>query len=481
MTADVVQLTESKKQIQHLNRVFTEQKGAFRQNPMPSLEQRKDHLKQLKNALLQNQDKLMAAINADFSSRSNDESLLAEIMPAIQGINYALKNLARWMEPSKRHVGLLFQPASNKVYYQPLGVVGIIVPWNYPVFLAAGPLTGALAAGNRVMIKMSEYTPKTSELFRQIIASIFPENLVCVITGDADVGVEFARKPWGHLLFTGSTSVGRHVMRAAAENLTPVTLELGGKSPAIISADVPINDAAERLAFGKAFNAGQTCVAPDYVLCPADRTQEFVDSFRTNFSRMYPTLKNNPDFTSVIDERQHKRLQHYLDDARKKGATVIEVNPADEDMSEGTRKMPIHLILNANDKMLVMQEEIFGPLLPIVPYAQLDEALDYINDRPHPLAIYYFGYDKNAQQYVLDHTHGGGMCINDTLMHVAQDDMPFGGVGTSGMGHYHGEEGFRTFSNAKGVFAKQRINSGKVIYPPHGSPLHRLVYSLFIR
>ncbi len=481
MTADVVQLTESKKHIQHLNRVFNEQKKAFGQNPMPSIEQRKDHLKQLKKALLQNQDRLLDAINTDFSNRSPDETLLAEIMPAVQGINYALKNLPRWMEPSRRHVSLLFQPASNKVHYQPLGVVGIIVPWNYPVFLAVGPLTGALAAGNRVMIKMSEYTPKTSELFRQIIADIFPENLVCVITGDADVGIEFSKKPWGHLLFTGSTAVGRHVMRAAAENLTPVTLELGGKSPAIISADVPINDAAERLAFGKAFNAGQTCVAPDYVLCPADRVQEFVDAFKVNFSRMYPSLKHNNDFTSVIDERQRKRLLNYIEDARKKGATVIEVNPAGEDFSQNTRKMPVHLILDVNDKMQVMQEEIFGPILLVIPYAQLDEALDYINSRPSPLALYYFGYDKNAQQYVLDHTHAGGVCINDTLMHVAQDDMPFGGVGTSGMGHYHGEEGFRTFSNAKGVFAKQRINSGKVVYPPHGGALHKLIYSLFIR
>ncbi len=481
MVTNVVQLTESKKQIQHMNRVFDDQKSAYRKNPMPTLEQRKDHLKTLKNALLKNQDRFLTAINKDFSSRSEDETILAEMMPAIQGINYALKNLSKWMKPSKRHVGLLFQPATNKVHYQPLGVVGIIVPWNYPLFLAAGPLTGALAAGNRVMIKMSEYTPETSQLFKEVIEEVFPENLVSVITGEADVAIEFSKKPWGHLLFTGSTSVGRHVMRAAAENLTPVTLELGGKSPAIISADVPMKDAAERLAFGKAFNAGQTCVAPDYVLCPSDRIEQFIESFKASFATMYPTLKNNDDFTSIIDERQRDRLKHYLEDATNKGATIIEVNPASENLSEGTRKLPIHLILNANDKMLVMQEEIFGPILPVVPYSQIDEALDFINERPHPLALYYFGYDKDAQQHVLENTHSGGVCINDTLMHVAQDDMPFGGVGTSGMGHYHGEEGFRTFTNAKGVFAKQRINSGKVIYPPHGTALHKAVYSLFIR
>ena len=481
MVTNVVQLTESKKHIQHLNRAFDDQKDAFRKNPMPTLEQRKDHLKTLKSILLKNQDRFIAAINKDFSSRSEDETLLAEIMPAIQGINYALKNLSKWMKPSKRHVSLVFQPASNRVNYQPLGVVGVIVPWNYPLFLAVGPLTGALAAGNRVMIKMSEYTPETSQLFKEIIESVFPENLVSVTTGDADVAIEFSKKPWGHLLFTGSTAVGRHVMRAAAENLTPVTLELGGKSPAIISADVPMSDAAERIAFGKAFNVGQTCVAPDYVLCPSDRVEQFVESFKARFATMYPTLKENNDFSSIIDERQRERLKHYLDDAINKGATVIEVNPANEDFKNGTRKLPIHLVLNANDKMLVMQEEIFGPILPVIAYNQIDEAIDYINERPHPLALYYFGYDKNAQEHILEHTHSGGVCINDTLMHVAQDDMPFGGVGTSGMGHYHGEEGFRTFSNAKGVFAKQRINSGKAIHPPHGTVLHKAIYSLFIR
>jgi len=481
MVTNVVQLTESKKHIQHMSRVFDDQKNAYRKNPMPTLEQRIENLQTLKDILLKNQDRFIAAINSDFSSRSADETLLAEIMPAIQGINYAIKNLSKWMKPSKRHVSLLFQPASNRVEYQPLGVVGVIVPWNYPLFLAVGPLVGALAAGNRVMIKMSEYTPETSQLFKDVIEEFFPENLISVTTGEADVAIEFSKKPWGHLIFTGSTAVGRHVMRAAAENLTPVTLELGGKSPAIISPDVPMNDAAERIVFGKAFNVGQTCVAPDYVLCPSDRIEQFVESFKTNFATMYPSIKENKDFSSIIDERQKARLEHYLEDAKNKGATVIQVNPKSEDFSEGTRKMPIHLVLNANDTMLVMQEEIFGPILPVVPYSQIDEALDYINDRPHPLALYYFGYDKEAQQHVLENTHSGGVCINDTLMHVAQDDMPFGGVGTSGMGHYHGEEGFRTFSNAKGVFAKQKINSGKVIHPPHGSLLHKAVYSLFIR
>lgn len=481
MGATVVRLTESKKQIQQISRHFDEQRQAFRRNPMPSVTERKENLKRLKRALLENKDALLAAMDQDFSCRSTDESMLAELMPTIQGINYAIKNLAKWMEPSKRHVSVLFQPATNKVHYQPLGVVGIIVPWNYPLFLAAGPLTGALAAGNRVMIKMSEFTPRTSALFKQLIEAHFPQDLICVINGDADVAVEFSSKPFDHLLFTGSTAIGRHVMRAAAENLTPVTLELGGKSPAIVAADMPMADAAERLAFGKSFNAGQTCVAPDYVLCPADRVNAFVDEFRSAFARMYSSIKDNQDFTAIINDRQYQRLQGYLSDAKAKGAQVIELNPAGENLQEGTRKLPVHLVLNVNDEMLLMQEEIFGPVLPIVTYSNIDEALNYINERPRPLALYYFGYDKDAQAYVMDNTHSGGMCINDTLMHVAQDDMPFGGVGTSGMGHYHGEEGFRTFSNARGVFAKQRLNSGKMVYPPHGTSLHKMIYALFIR
>lgn len=482
MVAEVViQITESKKHIQQLNRAFSAQKSAFNANPCPTLEERKDNLKRLKRTLLEHKDELLSTINEDFNGRSHDESILAELMPSVQGINYTLKHLSKWMKPSKRAVELLFQPASNTVYYHPLGVVGIIVPWNYPLYLAVGPLTAALAAGNRVMIKMSEYTPKTSALFEKLMSETFPENLVSVINGDADVAVEFSRKKFNHLLFTGSTSVGRHVMRAAAENLTPVTLELGGKSPAIISADVPMDDAAERLAFGKAFNAGQTCVAPDYVLCPADRLDHFVEAFQRNFGKQFASLKSNTDFTSIIDERQYKRLQKYVDDARAKGATIVEVNPANENMREGTRKMPIHLILNPTDNMLVMQEEIFGPILPVVTYHHLDDALNFINERPNPLALYYFGYDKKAQKYVLENTHSGGACINDTLMHVAQDDMPFGGVGDSGMGHYHGYEGFLTFTNHKSVFSKQKLNSGKVVYAPYNTLLHKLIYSLFVR
>ena len=481
MVADVLKITESKKEIQHLSRAFKSQQKAFQHNTMPSLETRKEALLRLKRALLENQERFIESINADFSSRSRDETLLAEFMPAIQGINYALQNLKTWMKPSVRHASILFRPADNRIVYQPKGVVGVIVPWNYPLNLAVGPLTAALAAGNRVMIKMSEYTPKTSRLFQEMIANTFTEDLVCVINGEADVAAEFTRLPFNHLLFTGSTTVGKLVMKAAAENLTPVTLELGGKSPAIVSEDVPLKDAAERIAFGKAFNAGQTCIAPDYVLCPQNRLDAFVDEFRAQFQKLYPSLKDNPDYTAIINDRQLQRLRSYLSDAEAKGATIIPMNPANEDFSRGTRKLPLHLVLGATADMKVMQDEIFGPILPIIPYGTEDEAIRFINNRPSPLALYYFGYQKRAQKRILEKTHAGGVCVNDTLVHFAQDDMPFGGVGESGMGHYHGEEGFHAFSHAKSVHTKGRFNSGKMIFPPHGTVLHQLVYKLFIR
>ncbi|WP_111496932.1 coniferyl aldehyde dehydrogenase [Marinobacter bohaiensis] len=481
MTANVVHLTESKKQIQQTARIFEEQRQAFRRNPDPSLTERRENLKRLKRLLLDNEDRLIEAVDRDFSCRSADETRIAEQMPSVQGINYALKHLAEWMKPSRRSVSMLFQPASNKVHYQPVGVVGIIVPWNYPLMLSMGPLTAALAAGNRAMIKMSEFTPHFSALIKELIEDRFPQDLVSVINGDADVAADFTTRPFDHLLFTGSTAVGRHVMRAAAENLTPVTLELGGKSPAIVSDDVPMRDATERLAFGKAVNAGQTCVAPDYVLCPADRLQTFIDEFRTRLASMYPTLRDNNDYTAIINERHYQRLNGLLEDGRSKGAKIVEINPAAENLGDGGRKMAMHLVLNPTEDMRVMQEEIFGPILPVVTYASLDQALDYINDRPRPLALYYFGYEKDAQDYVTRNTHAGGMCINDTLMHVAQDDLPFGGVGESGMGHYHGKEGFLTFSHAKSVYSRQRINSGRFVYPPYNTPFHKMVYRMFIR
>lgn len=480
MVADIAYMQDQQQSISRMQLLFKQQRAAFRHDPMPTADKRIETLQALKAALLRYQEPLIQAISSDFGRRSADETKLAEILPALEGIKYVSKRVRRWMKPSSRHVGMAFQPGKAKVIYQPLGVVGVIVPWNYPLYLAMGPLTGALTAGNRVMIKMSESTPETAKVFAQMLGDIYPEDQVAVVTGEAEVGMAFSQLPFDHLLFTGATSIGKHVMRAAAENLTPVTMELGGKSPAIVSKDVPIADAAERIAFGKGVNAGQTCVAPDYVLCPRDRVEELVEALRIQFARLYPSLRDNADYTQVVNPRQYQRIQGYLQDARDKGARVIELNPKDEEFSD-TRVLPPTLLLDVTDDMKIMQEEIFGPLMPILPYDRIEDAMDYIADRPRPLALYYFGYDKPEQERLMNQTHAGGMCINDTILHVAQDDMPFGGIGPSGMGHYHGHEGFLTFSKAKGVYIKQRFNGARPIYPPYGGTVLKLVYKLFIR
>ncbi|MNF48012.1 Coniferyl aldehyde dehydrogenase [compost metagenome] len=476
MTADIAYLQNAQQALSELNDLFTAQRLAYAANPMPPAAQRQQWLKALRNLLSDERQALIEAISQDFSNRSADETLLAELMPSLHCIHYASKHLKGWMKASPRKVGAAFQPAKAKVVYQPLGVIGIIVPWNYPLYLAIGPLVGALSAGNRVMLKLSESTPATGALLKTLLAKVFPEDLVCVVLGEADMGIAFSRLPFDHLLFTGATSIGKHVMRAAAEHLTPVTLELGGKSPAIVSHDVPLKDAAERIAFGKTLNAGQTCVAPDYVLVPEERVGSFVEAYRQAVRGFYPTLADNPDYTAIINDRQLARLHGYLSDATSKGALLVPMFEQDQG-----RRMGHSLLLNVSDDMTVMQDEIFGPVLPIVPYKTLDDAFAYINQRPRPLALYYFGYDKAAQNRVLQHTHSGGVCLNDTLLHVAQDDMPFGGIGASGMGHYHGHEGFLTFSKAKGVLIKQRFNAAKLIYPPYGKSIQKLIQKLFIR
>ena len=372
------------------------QRLAFQAAPMPALESRLDLLKRLRAALVAEQQALIEAVSRDFGNRSRDETLFAELLPSLQSIDHVSKHLRRWMKPSRRPLGIAFQPGSAQVLYQPLGVVGVIVPWNYPIFLAMGPLIGALAAGNRVMIKMSESTPATSQLVKELLARTFPEDQVAVVLGEAEVGAAFSRLPFDHLLFTGATSVGRHILHAAADNLTPVTLELGGKSPAIVSATVPLDDAAERIAFGKTMNAGQTCVAPDYVLVPESRLDDFVAAYRRVVNRFYPPAPANPDYTSIINPRQLARLQHYIEDAQAKGARVIPLLAEGQD-----RRLPPTLLLDVTDDMLVMQDEIFGPLLPVVPYRDIDEAIAQVNARPRPLALYYFGYDRVEQQKVL--------------------------------------------------------------------------------
>jgi len=457
------------------------QRKAYRAMPMPTKKQRIDHLNGLKTALLKHSDDLADAVNQDFSCRSKDETIIAEVIPAVNAIKYTIKQLGQWMKPSKRHLDLAMQPAKAYVMYQPLGVVGIIVPWNYPIAMTLQPLICALGAGNRAMLKLSEFTPQTNEVLRAVLADAFAEDHVAVVTGEADVAAAFSSLPFDHILFTGSSSVGKHVMRAAAENLTPVTLELGGKSPTIIDDKVPLADVMNRIVFGKTMNAGQTCTAPDYILCPASRRDEVVEHYTKTFSAMFPTLKENGDYTSIVNDRQYNRLLGVLDDAREKGATVIPINPANEDMSSGTRKIAPHLVVDTTDEMKVVQEEIFGPIIPIITYDSFDEVIDYINDRPRPLALYLFSYDREKQQRVLEETHAGGVSINETLLQAAIDSLPFGGIGNSGMGHYHGWEGFETLSKTKSVLTKGKFNAAKSVYAPYGQTFHKIFYWLNLR
>jgi coniferyl-aldehyde dehydrogenase len=478
MPSDVVFLPNARPSINPLEQALVRQRTAFAAQPLPDASQRKRWLSALHDMLVAEQDAIGQAIAKDFGRRSRDETRLAELLPCLQGIHHARRHLAGWMRPSRRKVSLAFQPATAQVVYQPLGVVGIIVPWNYPLFLAIGPLTCALAAGNRVMLKMSETSPATGELLKALLAKIFPEDLVSVVLGDTDMATAFSALPFDHLLFTGSTSVGRKVMAAAAQNLTPVTLELGGKSPVLIGANACMAAAAQRIAFGKTLNAGQTCVAPDYVMVPRSRMAEFSAAYTLAVHRLFPSVVGNPDYTLIINQHHTDRLNRCLHDASIKGATITALYPMEEHRG---RCLPPTLVEGVDDDMLIMQDEIFGPLLATLAYDDFQQALAYINAHPRPLALYYFGHDRDEQQQVLEGTHSGGVCINDTLLQAAQHDLPFGGVGPSGMGHYHGHEGFLTFSKARGVVRKGRLNSARLIYPPYGGKLQKLVRWLFIR
>lgn len=446
-----------------LSGLLAAQRAAFADQPMPTRRQRIARLDRLHNAILDHWEALVQGVEEDFGTRDRAETEYGELYPSLDAIAYARRNLRRFMRPSRRHTPLLMQPMSVWVEYQPKGVVGILTPWNFPFLLSLPPLISALTAGNRAMVKMSEFTPESGQVMAEMIAKTFDPDEVTVVNGAADVAAAFSALPFDHLLFTGSTPVGRHVMRAAAENLTPVTLELGGKSPALIHRDFPISVAAQRLAFGKTFSAGQACIAPDYILCPGDKVAAFCTAFAQEVAIAYPTLAKNPEATQIIDNRQFDRLQDLLDDARSKGAQIQVINPGQEDLSE-TRHVPVTLLTNVTDEMRVMREEIFGPLLPIVPYDELDGAIDYINARPRPLALYYFDWDQARAEEVRDCTHSGNVGLNDTMSQVAIDDLPFGGIGPSGMGAYHGIEGFRTLSHAKAVVRKGRFDARRPFF-----------------
>ncbi|MGI2096666.1 coniferyl aldehyde dehydrogenase [Shewanella glacialipiscicola] len=472
-------MTTAQAKISHLSELFQRQRSSYLAAPNPDHDIRRERLNQLKAAVLRFKTPLVEALSQDYGHRSIDDSLISDIMPVINNINYSLKNLNKWLKPSARHAGVLLAPAKVTVHYQPLGVIGIIVPWNFPVMLSIGPLVTAIAAGNHAMLKLSEFTPATNQVIKQLLAEVFDESHVAVIEGEADVAAEFSALPFDHLLFTGSTTVGRHVMRAAANNLTPVTLELGGKSPVIIAPDIPLEIAVERMIYGKCLNAGQICVAPDYVLCPKAKVDDFIAAYRAKFKTMYGAITHNKDYGSIINTRQFDRILTVLNDAKAKGARVI--SATDEAIESQNRKLATQLITNTNEDMLLMQEEIFGPLLPIIGYDTLDEAIQYINHRARPLALYIMSFDEPSQQKILQQTHSGGVCINETVFHVAADDAPFGGIGPSGMGHYHGKEGFLTFSHAKTVLSRGRFNTGKFVHPPYGTFIQRMLMKLFLR
>ena len=460
-----------------LSAILARQRAAFLRDGPPSLKDRRRDLLKLKQAILAREEAFVAALNADFGHRSREETMLFDVGSTVSGIYYLLRNVARWMRPEPRGVAMAFLPGSNRIVYQPLGVVGVVSPWNYPVGLALIPLATALAAGNRVMLKPSELVPATTDLIASMLAEIFDEDQVAVVTGDAKVGAQFSSLPFDRLLFTGSIPVGRSIMRAAAENLVPVTLELGGKSPVIVEHGYSLRKAAPCIAFGKLANCGQTCVGPDYALIPGDGVEEFVAAFTAEVERLYPDIASNPDYTWIINDHHFARLKGLVDDAKVKGARAVEIGTAPS-AGAGLQSrlfLPV-LLLNVTDDMAVMKEEIFGPILPVVPYRRLEDAVTYVNARPRPLALYFFGPDGAGRKFVLTRTTSGGVAINDTILHYVQEDLPFGGVGMSGMGAYHAIEGFKTMSHAKGVFEQGRVNFIDLFRPPYGK-----VFDLLLR
>ncbi len=464
--------------LERVRELFELQRAAFARDPMPSYDVRISRLRMLHDTLLAKKEEIAAAASADYGGRSWHETMFLDVFGVTSIIRYTMAHLREWMRPRRRAVDLFLQPARAQVLFQPKGVVGIIGPWNYPVYLSIGPLCAALAAGNRAIVKPSEVVPATSEVIARMLADAFDENLVVTVTGGPDVAQALSSLPLDHLFFTGSSTVARSVMRSAAENLTPVTLELGGKSPAIVHRDYPVAKAVKRIVVGKFFNAGQTCVAPDYVLVHTDRRDELVDELKREIGRSYPTLRDNPDYTGIVNEPHRKRLLDLVDDARSKGATMVEINPAAESFRDGTTKIAPTLIVGGDDRMRVMQEEIFGPLLPIVAFDDLSGAIDFVNRRPRPLSLYYFDDDAARADRVLQSTISGGAGINEAALQVLDADLPFGGIGESGMGAYHGELGFETFSHRKAVLARGRINSANLLAPPYGRLYERILHFL---
>ena len=452
--------------------LLAKQKAAHLRDGIPSVEKRIEWLDKAIDLLVTHGDALNDAMCADFGHRSKDQSNLTDIAGSIGALKHAKSHVAKWMKTEKRKVefplGLLGSKA--EIRYQPKGVIGVISPWNFPVNLTFTPLAGVFAAGNRCMIKPSEFTEATSELMKKLIADYYSDEVCAVVTGGPEVGAEFTKLPFDHILFTGATSVARHVMRAAADNLVPLTLELGGKSPVILGRSADMQKAANRIMAGKTLNAGQICLAPDYAFVPKEKMQDFVLAATRSVETMYASgLKDNDDYTSVVNQRHFDRLTGYVEDARARGAEVIEINPKGENFAQQPHhKMPPTLIIDPSDDLKVMQDEIFGPILPIKSYGDAKDAVAYINAHPRPLGLYYFGDDASEKDFVLNNTTSGGVTVNDVVFHVAQEDLPFGGVGPSGMGAYHGKDGFLEFSHPKAVYTQTKSELLAMMRPPYG-------------
>ena len=463
--------------------VLRKQRAAHHQMRPEPLALRKDRIQRAMKLLTDHADDLCKVMAADFGNRSPHQSMITDIAGTVNFGKYCLKHMDKWSRPEKRHVqfplGLL--GAKAEVRYEPKGVVGILSPWNFPVNLSFGPLMQIFAAGNRAMIKPSEFTEKTSLLTKELVEEYFTPDECAVFTGGPEVAAAFSELPFDHLIFTGSTATGRKVMESASKNLVPVTLELGGKSPVFLGESADFAKAGERVALGKMLNAGQICLAPDYLYVPESKQDEAIHGVWQGTANMYPTLLDNEDYASVVTDRHFDRLQELVADARDKGAEVIEVNPGNEDFSNtNARKMPLTILKNVNDDMRAMQEEIFGPVLPVKTYRHIDEAIDYVNDHDRPLGLYFFGQDSDEREKVLSRTISGGVTVNDVIFHVSMEDLPFGGVGPSGMGSYHGVEGFREFSHARSIYTQPKIDVAKLggFKPPYGPATEKAVKTM---
>jgi len=441
----------------------------------PDYKRRLDALAALRDGVRAHEDDLVAAIAADYGGRAREETLLLELLPLYDQIRHARRHLRSWMK--RRRVGSTWflLPSRAFIMYQPLGVVGVIGAWNYQLVLTLGPLVDALAAGNHVILKPSEITPRSAELVARIIAERFPPEYVTVFAGPARVGAAFSALPFDHLIFTGSTRLGPTVMKAASENLTPVTLELGGKSPAIVHSSFPLPVALRRILVGKLYNAGQTCIAPDYLMVPHGSESDVERETKRIVGELYPRLVQNPDYTRIVNPSHYERLRSVVREAEEGGARIVEINPASERCSVENKVMPPTLVFQPPLDASIMRDEIFGPILPVVTYRSLDEAIAFVNARPRPLALYYFDNDHGRVNEVLERTISGGVTINDVILHIGQHNLPFGGVGASGMGHYHGLAGFLTFSKQKGVMVQRRWAPAALFAPPFGSRVQRLI------